>query len=75
VCVRVRACVCVCVCVTTNALAGDILRQLGLSEDKVQAVLGLSVKQVAVSLPHLPQLRPECRRIACAKRTPVPRGW
>ncbi|KAJ1471840.1 hypothetical protein T484DRAFT_3485030 [Baffinella frigidus] len=30
----------------TNAQAGAILRQLGLSEDKVQAVLGRSVKQV-----------------------------
>ncbi|KAJ1477991.1 hypothetical protein T484DRAFT_1819104, partial [Baffinella frigidus] len=30
----------------TNALAGQILRQQGLSEVKVQAVMGLSVKQV-----------------------------
>ena len=38
----------------TNAQAGEILRQLGLSEDKVKAVLGLSVKQVATPQ-HLPQ--------------------
>ncbi|KAJ1473991.1 hypothetical protein T484DRAFT_1912139, partial [Baffinella frigidus] len=30
----------------TNARAGEILRQLGLDEDKVEAVLGRSVKQV-----------------------------
>ncbi|KAJ1474812.1 hypothetical protein T484DRAFT_1830917 [Baffinella frigidus] len=30
----------------TNARAGAILRQLGLSEDKVEAVMGQSVKQV-----------------------------
>ena len=37
----------------TSVQAGEILRQLGLSEDKVQAVLRLSVKQVAPPR-HLP---------------------
>ena len=41
----------------TNAQAGEILRHLGLGKDKVQAVLGLSVKQVGPPR-HLPYLHP-----------------
>ena len=59
----------------TNAQAGEILRQLGLSEDKLQAVLGLSVKQVATPR-HLPPAPapPECR-VSDAQRTPAPCKW
>ena len=42
----------------TNAQAGEILRQLGLSEDKVQAALGLSVKQVATPRHLSPVIAP-----------------
>ena len=41
----------------TGERAADILRRLGLSEDKVQAVLLLSVKHAPSSLPHV---HPQC---------------
>ena len=39
----------------TNARAGQILRQLGLGEVKVLAVMGLSVKQVVDEVRRVPR--------------------